>query len=294
MVAGNHHQRFQNDTLVIACLYLCQNVIQRRLSFNSADKVVGIAVLGQQILHLLIYLIGICLSAVTHKADGSLAVIVGGSPLGDRLFHSGEIVVAVQKRLSEYHLIEGIRIIADLFHQLVIFQTVHQVGGLYDQILDAVVDGTLQCSIDIVDEDVVPSLHVVDDDVGGKAAADREVRKCLFQIAFDCADGQTAAGVVAGAEAEYQQLVVADVVLIADVIQRSVASIVILVVVHGFLLRSFCGCLCHRGAVRSRAAVLCGRVAGITGTAGQHAGNQCQRKHKNSGFFHDKFSLYFR
>ena len=239
---------------------------------------------------------------MTHKADGSLAVIVGGGPLGDRLFHSGEIVVAVQKRLSEYHLIEGIRIIADLFYQLIIFQTVHQVGGLYDQILDTVVDGTLQCSIDIVDEDVVPSLHVVDDDVGGEAAADREVRKCLFQIAFDCADGQTAAVVVAGAEAEYQQLVVADVVLIADVIQRSVASVVILVVVHGFLLRSFrgifcgilCGCLCHRGTVRSRAAVLCGRVAGITGTAGQHAGNQCQRKHKNSSFFHDKFSLYFR
>ena len=81
--------------------------------------------------------------------------------------------------------------------------------------------------IHIIYLDTVTILNMVNDNVSGKASSDGIIRKSLFQITFNCADIQAAAVIEAGAEAEYQQFIVPDIIRISGIIQRSIAGIII-------------------------------------------------------------------
>ena len=101
----------------------------------------------------------------------------------------------------------------------------HQVRRLHDQRLHPVRDRAVQGLGDVVDDLAVARLDMVDDDLAGKAAAHAPVGKGFLQRRLDGADGETAAVVEAGAEADDQQLVLADFVGVARIVQRGVAAV---------------------------------------------------------------------
>ena len=60
-------------------------------------------------------------------------------------------------------------------HHLVVLRTMHQMGGLDDQILHAVGNSALQSLLHVVDLLAVTGLNMVDDDLCGEGTADRPV-----------------------------------------------------------------------------------------------------------------------
>ena len=101
----------------------------------------------------------------------------------------------------------------------------HQMGGLDDQILHAVGNSALQSLLHVVDLLAVTGLNMVDDDLCGEGTADRPVGICGLDGVLDALDVRCAAVVEGGAEADDQDLVVADVVLVAGVVLRGVAGV---------------------------------------------------------------------
>ena len=99
----------------------------------------------------------------------------------------------------------------------------HQVRRLDNEVLDAVGDGTIERLGHVVDLLAVTGLHVVDDDLRGEGAADRPVGECGLQGVFDALDVGNTAVIVGRAEGDNEQLVLADLILIARIVERSVA-----------------------------------------------------------------------
>ena len=111
----------------------------------------------------------------------------------------------------------------------------HQVGGLDDQVLHTVCHSAVHGLLHVVDLFAVTSLHMVDDDLCGEGAAHAPVRVCGLQSILDALDVLHAAVVEGGAEGDHQQLVVADVVLIAGIVLGSIAGVTAKVVRVGVL-----------------------------------------------------------
>ena len=88
----------------------------------------------------------------------------------------------------------------------------HQMGRLYHQVLYAIVYGTLQGLIHIVDLLVITGLYMVDDDLCSKGTSYRPVRICGLQGFLDTSDIFCTAAVEGSTEAYYQQFVVSDVI----------------------------------------------------------------------------------
>ena len=106
---------------------------------------------------------------------------------------------------------------------------------LHDEVLHAVGHGTLKRLGHIVDLLAVTGLNVVDDDLRRECAAHRPVGVSLLQGVLNALDVVDAAVVVGRAERNDQKLVFADAVLIAGIVQRSVARVKAKVVGAGFL-----------------------------------------------------------
>lgn len=120
-----------------------------------------------------------------------------------------------QQGLGHGDGLELVAVAVDHLHHLVVLGTVHQVGGLDDQILHAVGHSAVHGLLHVVDLLTVAGLDMVDDDLSGEGAADRPVRISCLQSILDALDVGGAAGVEGGAEADDQQLVLADVVRVA-------------------------------------------------------------------------------
>ena len=158
-----------------------------------------------------------------------------------------------QQGLSHSDRFKLVAVGVDHFHHLVVLSTVHQVGGLDDQILHAVFHSAIHGLLHVVDLFAVTSLHMVDDDLCGECAAHRPIRVCSLQSILDALDVLHAAVVEGGAEGDHQQLVVANVVLIAGIVLGSIAGVTAKVVgvgvltFHQFLLGVGQGIPCSLG-----------------------------------------------
>ena len=87
-----------------------------------------------------------------------------------------------------------------LFHQI-IFDSVDDVGGLNNQLFDAVPDHGFHGLFYSVDRDTVPVFQFADDHLAGPGPVNRSVRIGFADISFDAVDGLFAGFVDAGAEA---------------------------------------------------------------------------------------------
>ena len=130
-----------------------------------------------------------------------------------------------QQRLCDSYLLEFILILLERLNHLVILSTVHQVGRLDNQLFNSVLHGALQCLIHIVDALAVTSLNVVDNDLCGKCTADCPIRECILDGILDTLDIFHTAVVEGSTKADYQDLLVANLILIARIVQARVAGI---------------------------------------------------------------------
>ena len=100
---------------------------------------------------------------------------------------------------------------------------------------------------------------MVDDDLCGEGTADRPVRVSFLQSILDALDVGHAAVVEGGAEGHHQQLVLADVVLVAGVILGSIAGVAAEVIGVGVLAFHHFLLLIGQGVPCS----LCGLALGV-------------------------------
>ena len=87
-------------------------------------------------------------------------------------------------------------------------------SGLYDQILYAVVNSTLQCLIHIIDFFTIPCLHMVDDDLRSKCTSYGPVGICFLKCFFDAADILCTAVVKGSTKAYNKQFVFPDLICV--------------------------------------------------------------------------------
>ena len=139
--------------------------------------------------------------------------------------HSRVRTNLTQKGFSHCHGCKLILISFHSFHQLIIFCAVHQMGGLYNQILHAVCHRALQRLFHIVNGFSVPGLHMVNDNLSCESPSHRPIRISLLQRILNRLDVFHAAVVEGCAEAYDQKLILADFILIAGIVQRCVAGI---------------------------------------------------------------------
>ena len=157
---------------------------------------------------------------------------------------------------------------------------------LNNEVLDAVCNRAVERLGHVVDLLAVTLVYMVDDDLAGEAAANRVVRERLLHRGLDGADGLAAAVVVAGAEADYQQLVFADFVLIERIIQACVTRFVVFFVVCRGI-----GCSGVR-ALGVLGGVVCSRLAAAGGQSRHH---QACGEQQSAQFleFHEKVPPFF-
>ena len=251
MVTGHDHQRPQNDLLITGRLDLLDDLVTGgllRLTLYGADKDVVVTQLIHLCLHLTVGDLGDMSSAVTHENKGS-PVLCGSSDRGSGIFtfitgfrgSSGcdspgnSCLVFIDDRsiltdLAQQGLChtDGLKITLHSLqgsHQLIMLRPMHEMSGLYDKVFHAVCLRAGQCLVDIVDHFLVSGLHMVDDDLGCKCPADGPVRICFLECLFDTADVLNTAFIERGAEAHDQELVLADLISIAGIIQGRVARV---------------------------------------------------------------------
>ena len=78
---------------------------------------------------------------------------------------------------------------------------------------------------------------MIDDNLTGEAAADAPLRAVLFQPAFNAADGQPAAVIITGPEADHEKLLIADLIFISGVVQRCITRFIVFFLFFGILFR---------------------------------------------------------
>ena len=244
MVTGNDHQGLQQDSFITACLHSGENIVQAGGGFYCTDIIIVITVCCQMILQILIDLVGIRAGTVAHEYDGCLSVIIFGCPLCNGLYHSFIVFLTGDQGDSDRQLIESVRVLGRLFHQIIIFMTIHHVGRLDDQLFYLIINCSLQGSFHVIDLYTIPLCHMLNNDVGSKGPADRVVRESVFQGLLNGADGHTAAVIIAGTETDDQQFFVSDFILVAGIVKAGVTGLVIL---FFFLFRR--GCIAGRGSV---------------------------------------------
>ena len=96
-------------------------------------------------------------------------------------------------------------------------------GGLYDQVFNAVGCGPRNSFAYIVDGDPVPLFDPVNDDLAGEAPAHGIILKCFFHGILNGTNGQPAVLVVAGAEADDKQFVFPNAILIPGIVKKCAA-----------------------------------------------------------------------
>ena len=189
---------------------------------------------------------------MTHKDESSLicsgssgAVVTGilhsgsGNGLGNSFLicvDDGSICADLtQQGLCHSNALKLVAVLVQHLVHLVVLCTVHQMGGLHDQVLHAVCHSAVQCLLHVVDLLTIACLHMVDDDLRGKGAAHAPVGVCGLQGVLNALDVGSAAVVEGGAEGHHQQLVLADLIGVAGIVLGSIAGVAAKVVGVGVL-----------------------------------------------------------
>ena len=98
-------------------------------------------------------------------------------------------------------------------------------GRLYYQILYAVIRRTLQSLVHVVNVFAVSGLYMVNNNLCRKCSSYRPVGICLLNGVFNSLDIRRTAVIKGSAEADYQNFIFSDIILIAGIILGSIAGI---------------------------------------------------------------------
>ena len=189
---------------------------------------------------------------MAHEYDGRLTVVIFLCDIHHAVLDPCKILIGIQEVYAKID-VHAVGILGPSLLKLPILNSRHQMGGLYDKSLYAIVNGPFQGFLYVVDLLAVSSLDMIDDDLGGKGAPYRPVREGFLDGRLDAADGFASGIIVAGAKADDQDLFFTDLILIQRIVQRGVTCRVVLLVILFLLcsiflcrlLQSFFRLVCH-------------------------------------------------
>ena len=180
--------------------------------------------------------------AVAHEHERSARVLrgvkaleagIGDGGSGDGLGNSFLVGIDdgsvgadfAKQRLGNGDGFKLVLILLDGFAHLVILCAMHQVRRLDNEVLHAIGNCTVERLGHVVDLLAVTGLDVVDDDLRGEGTADRPVGVGFLKGVFDALDVGNTAVIVGRAEGDNEQLVLADVVLVARIVLAGIAGV---------------------------------------------------------------------
>ena len=260
MVARHDHQGTQHHGGVTGFLDSCDHGLAGGilgLALHGADEHVLIAQLVHLGGHLAVSDLRHMRRTVTHQHISHTGLLGGGGGLvtalaqssGDDGLGNGFLIGVddggVASHLTQHGLgdLNGLELVTNLVNggaHLVVLSTVHQMGGLHHQLLHAVGDSALQSLLHVVDLLAVTGLDVVDDDLSGEGAAHGPIGVGRLQGVLNALDVSYAAVVEGGAEGHHQQLLLADLVLVAGIVLGRVTGVQTEIVGAGFLALHQC------------------------------------------------------
>ena len=161
---------------------------------------------------------------ITGGLDG-LCRDGGGYGLLVLVDNGGIAANLAQQGLGNGNALKLVLILVNGLAHLVILGTVHQVGRLDNQILDTVGHSAVKRLLHIVNLLAIAGLHMVNDNLRGEGAADAPIGVRGLQGILNAFDVRGAAAVERGAEADNQQLILADVIRVAGVILGGIAGV---------------------------------------------------------------------
>ena len=138
---------------------------------------------------------------MTHEYDSCFAVVVFRGGIGDCRYYSAVVVIACKKRSAYLYAVELVSLRLYDFHKIVVLISAHNVCGLYDKLLYAVLFKALERFVNIVDLDTVTLFQLVDDDLAGECAAHFLIGVRVRDSFFYRADSCVTAVIVACSEA---------------------------------------------------------------------------------------------
>ena len=260
VVTRHDHQRTQHHGGVTGFLDSRDHGLARGilgLALHGADEYVLIAQLVHLGGHLAVSDLRHVRRTVTHQHVSHTGLLGGGGGLVTALAQSsgddglgngflvgvddgGVVAHLTQHRLGDLNGLELVTNLVDGVAHLVVLSTVHQMSGLHHQLLHAVGDSALQSLLHVVDLLAVTGLDVVDDDLSGEGAAHGPIGVGLLQGVLNALDVGYAAVVEGGAEGHHQQLLLADLVLVAGIVLGRVTGVQTEIVGAGFLALHQC------------------------------------------------------
>ena len=164
---------------------------------------------------------------------------LGGQRLGDGLLVGvgrGAILSDLpEQRLGDLDGLDFILIGLGGRTELVVLRTVHEVRRLDHEMLDAVVDGTLQRLVHVVDLLAITCLDMIDDNLRGEGTTHRPVRIRCLQCLLDPADVLRTAVVEGGTEAHDEKLLLADTVLVQRIVLAGIPGVAAEIIRIGLL-----------------------------------------------------------
>ena len=245
MVTCNDHQRTKDDFLITSFFDAFNNSIAGgcfRFTLNGTDEYIVVSQRLHLSLHLAVRYLCCVGSTVTHKYEcnavclcfiqslvsGCLNCFCGNSLCNSFFIFIDDSCIGTdiaQKGSGDLNRFKFILIRFYGFCQLIILSTIHQMGRLNHQILNTIFYRTVKRLLDVIDLFSVTSLHMIDNDLGGKGSSDRPVRIGFLQSVLNALDISNTAVIKRGSEADYEQFIFADFITVAGIIFRSIASI---------------------------------------------------------------------
>ena len=130
-----------------------------------------------------------------------------------------------KQRLSDLNRLKFILIVCNCLAKLIVLSTMHQMGRLYNQVLNTIIYSSLKCLIHVVNVLIITSLDMVDNDLCGKCTSYRPVRISLCKSILDAFDISYTAIVERSTKAYYQKLVLSDLILVTRIILGSISGV---------------------------------------------------------------------
>ena len=245
MISSNNHQRTKDYFFVSCCRYSFDHFFACclfRFAFNGSDKYIFITKLFHLSLHLAVRNFCCMRSSMSHKykCNAIFFCCIQGIIIcccycfrSDCFCYCFFIIVysiciisdLTQQRFCYFYRFKFIFICIYGIHQFVILCTMHQMCRLNNQIFNAIIYGTFQSLIHVVDVLIITSLDVIDNDLCCECSSYRPVRICSLQCIFNTFDISNTAVIERSTKAYNQEFVFTDLITIARIIFGCITGI---------------------------------------------------------------------
>ena len=245
MITCNNHQRTKNNFLITSLFNLIDNCLTCcifRLTLNGSDKYVLVSKVFHLSLHLIISYICSMRSTMSHEYKCCSVFCCCIYAVKSCFFyccinkclcncflvivdHCSIFSDFTKHWLCDCNGFKFIFILIDCFYHLIIFCSMHKMCRLYNQVLNSVVNCTLECLIHVVNCFVISCLYMVDDDLCCESSSYSPVRISFCQSVFDSLDILCTAVIERSTKAYYKDFILTDLVLIARIIFGSIPCV---------------------------------------------------------------------